>query len=536
MTKSNISKSLQKLLKRSDSESDPADNSIDWNRFFASEKAKKGNLTLDRAGEIFITQSLGTKLDEENNLILIVDSLMPTPAPKFWHEPISFHGKLVAIEDGVEEIVTFISTVGNRVEFEGKGAVELINLIDLRIETREYVANLGDANVIELGFIWYGEWFEVNPTAITINRLFFDIRLDGEIASDGYAVPKATIKLNIDTPEIPVKLQIFRKRGGGFEAYIDRIDGLAKQKITSLVDEIWRIASGLSQNRIYHEEGQAGYKVGTHDPLASAFKPHFVQLGKNAEWEERLRTLGEVTVVEGMDLVEVSEKINTGRCDLIVGDAELWGVDAIRVERLLRSVAKLRDLPRIWFSNSTDNTLDFGDNETDEEKETSDDPELGLLDYGAFDIIDSGISEYEIHRRLKWALGGDVLGSGETAVLVSQNKRARYRLALSLASDLIQFITFNRLEGLIPAFQKHKPKWILLDTVSFEVEADKMLTKAVEWADQNGANVIVLSHGAEQNKIADWLKSGAKDIIILDPSLKEAATRLYSRIVSSKEK
>ncbi len=536
MAKSNISKSLHKLLNRSDESSDSKEISIDWNRWFVSDKAKAGNLTLDRAGELYVSQSLDVRVDEDNNPVLIVDSFMPSPDEKFWHEPVSFHGKLSTIEDGVEEIATFIASVGNRIEYEGKGAVELINLIDLRIETREYVAKLGEANEIELGFIWYGEWFEINPTAITMNRLFFDMRLDGEIASDGYAVPKATIKLDSETPEIPIKLQIFRKKGGGFEAYIDRIDGLAKQKITSLVDEIWRIASGLSQNRIYHEEAQTGYKVGSHDPLASAFKPHIVQLGKNAEWEERLKTVGEVSVVDDTDLVAVSEKISVGRCDLIVGDAELWGEDAIRVERLLRSVAKLRDLPRIWFSKSTDNTLDPGENGTDEEKEISDDPELGLLDYGAFDIIDSGISEYEIHRRLKWAIGGDVLGSGETVVLVSQNKRARYRLALSLASELIQFITFNRLEGLIPAFQKHKPKWILLDTVSFEVEADKMLSKSVEWADQNGANVIVLSHGAEQKKIAGWLKSGAKDIIILDPSLKEAANRLYSRIVSSKEK
>lgn len=515
--KPSLSDSLQRLLKR---ESEPLHSPTDWLAWFSSPLARKSHLKLTRAGEeTFTSLPLAARNDEENGLVLVVDSLLPTPPEQFWHEPVTLHGRLVAFDAGVEEIVTFTASVGERIELEGRPAVELNRLIDLERQTHEYVAELPSKHDIELGLIWFDEWVQATPGRISVTRLFFDDPLEGEIPPDGYAVPKATLRLERSGPEVPVKLQLFRGRGRGYEAQIEKIDGVAKQQLATVVEEIWRVASGLSQRR---NEGarEVGYRSREHDPLAGAFTPRMVLLGADERWKGLLGELGEVAVAGTTDLEQASELITESRTDLILGDADLWGSDAIRVERLLRSVSRLRDIPRIWIADDPEKLI------VEQDAEGSRD----LVDFGAYDLLPRGLEEGEALHRLRWAMGGDALGEGTTALLVSADSRMRYRLALGVASPSLRLVAFTRREGLIPTLEKRRPRWVLLDANSFEVEVDEMLGVILGWAGTTRAKVLILSRGADQAKVTRWMKRGASDIVLIDPSLRQTVERLQARL------
>ncbi|MFH0882312.1 MAG: hypothetical protein V2A56_04935 [bacterium] len=515
--KSRLSNSLQRLLSRGE---EGSVGNEDWIAWLTSPLARKGHLTLTRAGEeVFTSLPLAAHRDGNGGIVLIVDSLLPTPSEEFWHEPVTLHGRLVAFEDGIEQIVTFTASVGERIEHESRPAVELINLLDLERTAHEFVADLSGSRTIELGLIWFGEWVSVQPSRVSISRIFFDETLDGEIGPDGYAVPKATLKIEADGPEVPVRLQLLRARGHGHEAVIEKIDGVARQKLAGIVEETWRVASGLSQRREKSQQ-EIGYRSRDHDVLAEAFTPRTVLLGTDKRWKELLRELGEVTVVSSTDLDAVSEAVSETRTDLILGDADLWGRDAVRVERLLRSVAKFRTIPRLWISSEPEQSYADGDAEKSRD----------LVDFGAWDLLNRNSSDQEAHHRLRWAISGDALGEGTTALLVSTDSRMRYRLALGVASPSLRLIAFSRREGLLPTLEKRKPRWVLLDANSFEVEVDSMLNATLNWAGTAKAKVIVLSRGASQAQVTKWMKAGASDIVLTDPSLRQAVERLQHRL------
>lgn len=112
----------------------------------------------------------------------------------------------------------------------------------------------------------------------------------------------------------------------------------------------------------------------------------------------------------------------------------------------------------------------------------------------------------------------------------------RYRIALALIGESgCRFVVFDRVEGLLPALEKRRPRWILLDAGSFEVELDAMLAKTVEWTRQNRGHAIVLARGADRDQATEWLRAGARDIILLDPSLREAMRRLRARVLHREE-
>lgn len=516
--KSRLSDSLQKLLSRG---SEPAGGPDAWLAWLSSPLARKGHLSLVRAGmDEFTSLPLAARKSEDDGIVLIIDTLLPTPEEKFWHEPVTLHGRLVTFEAGIEEIITFSASVGERIEHEGKNAVELTNLIDLERVTQEFVAEPNDQHPIELGMIWFGEWIQVRPSKISLSRVFFDETLDGEIGPDGYAVPKATLKIDEDGPEVPIRLQLLRARGGGHEAVIEKIDGIARQKLVSVIEEIWRVSSGLS-NRRQKLRQDVGYRLKERDTLAAAFTPNVLLLGNDKRWIDILRELGEVRTLASTDLDDVSEAVAEGRTDLIVGDADLWGSDAVKVERLLRSVAKFRSIPRLWIASDPDKQVV----EHSEEGEPRD-----LVDYGAYDLLARSIDDTQALHKLHWAMGGDALGEGTSALLVTSDERMRYRLALGLASPSLRLVAFGRREGLIPTLDKRKPRWVLIDANSFEVEIDDMLSATLHWAGTTRAKVILLARGASQAQVTKWLKAGAADIVLTDASLRTTVERLQQRL------
>jgi len=531
-SKAGISKSLQKLLNRG--AKDDEKESVDWLSYFSSPEIRKNTLLLSRGGEENYSSLPLNAVDGENGLELIVDSLIPKPNEEFWNERVVFDGKISSFNAGIEEIVTFSAIVGERIEYEGRPAFVLNELMDLRNESREYLAELGEIFSIELGFIWYGEWFQLEPNRLSVSRLFFDAKLEGNIGVDGYAVPKATLRLEKDGTEIPLKLRIFRNRGGGFEAKIEKIDSLAQQSLNKIIEEIWRIASGLSQRRNQSEDHEVGYVSSKHDALATAFVPHIVLLADNEEWEKTLAKMGEVTAILNDDLNMISDTVSEGRCDLIVGDADFWGSKCIQVERLLRSVSQFRKIPRIWFSDEVEDSSFFIKKpmleDPSDEKEVEDE-NLDLIDFGAFDLLPSNPHKVDSRRRLLWAIKSLKTGNGPTVLMLSHEERIRYRLGLALSHmKKIRLIFSESSQGISKLLDQEQPKWILLDAHSFEVELDTILSLTTDWAAKMNAKVLVLARGAGKEKVSKWLMNGAKDIILLDPSLRLAASRLYKRI------
>jgi len=530
--KPNLSTSLQRLLKRSQEEADPS--ATNWVSWFSEPRVKKGFLGLQRGGrESFVSSILAAQLEGESP-VLLVDTLLPTPEPDFYHEPVTLFCEARVFDSGIEEITTFTASVGETVDLDGKPALKLGDLLDLKKTAQEYIAAPGDAFQVELGMIWFGEWKEIAPRQLTVSRLFFELELEGEIGPDGYAVPRASLRLGSDSPEIPIQLTIKRLRGGGFEAIIEKMDSLARQKLTALVEEIWRIDCGLSQRRVRGGRSEVGYRTNQHDPLASVFEPHILFLTEDERWSTLLAAKGEIRSVAEDSLEAVSEAVAEGRCDLLVGDKERWGDRAIRVERLLRSVSKFRDIPRIWITSTPPKHDLFSvDGETESDETSSGEAaaaDLDLVDYGAFDLIPRSMKDSEIDRHVSWALGGTELGQGQTLCLISQDNRLKYRLGLALASQSVRFFWFSRLEGLVPMLDKQHPRWVLLDSVTFEVEMDALLARATAWTASNGGDVFVLSRGASEGKIRTWLKHGADDIVLLDPSLRQTARRLHNRL------
>jgi len=532
MKKPQLSNSLHKLLKGSDKK--PASQIDEWITLLSAPQTNKDTLMLSRGGEAAYSSLLLEAQNSNNKLQLIIDNLLPEPEEDIWDEQVTFQAKIATFDAGIEELIFFYASLGEKIEYEERGAVVLDEVWDLTSEKREYIAELAEHHPVELGFIWYGDWINVKPDRITISRLFFDVKLDGEIGDDGYAIPKATLKLDDDGAEIPVKLRLYRHRNGGFEVHIEKIDGIAKQKLTSIVEEIWRIASGLSQRKNKYVEKDVSYVVKEHDVLSEAFEPGIILLAERGDWKQYLSEQGNLTVLDTLDLTEIAEKIGEKRCDLIVGDADLWGEKAIQVERLLRSVSQFRKIPRIWFTETIEKPQLFSFKpevqEEDEEAEL-DEMDLDLIDYGAIDLLPSSLNRIDSKRRILWALNKLKFSEGKRILLVSQDSRLIYRLGLALNyRSLVNFSVLKISQGITAELDSFIPEWILLDGDSFEVELETMLSLTVDWADQHGVKVFILARGAGQEKITKWLKAGARDIIILDPSLRLAANRLYGRI------
>ncbi len=535
--KSKLQTSISRLLRRESSASSP----FGW---FKSEPARKGRLDLSRAGEEKYVSSVVDSRVQNGELALIADQLLPQPDDDFWNESVSLQCTLTAFDAGMEEIADFRAQVGEQVSLKKHKGVELLNIADLERSSREYIATVPISNPVALSFVWMGSWIDVKPKRITIKRFFFDAELTEFRSPDGYSVSQAIIKLAIIKLEeggkyVPVRLKVTRARNGEFEAELTRIELKGRQQLTALIEEIWRTEAGLSSRRTSKVTSDVGYMQRT--VLDSG--PHIILLSDDENWREILSQLGNVIVVTETDLELLTKSVTESPSDLFIADADLWGDKAIAVERLLRSVSRYRSIPRIWISDrtvgqpweSSDIHLGYGDDDPELEiEDPGHDVYLDHVDYGAFDLMPRTLPVETAINRLHWAMEDDAYGEGVGIMLVTQNTRLRYRIGLAfLEAGGMRFTVFKRLEGLLPALEKRQPRWVLLDASSFEVEIDAMLARAREWADQNRAHVIILVRAAEHKRITHWLKRGAKDIVLLDPSLREAMRRLRTRVLGT---
>jgi hypothetical protein len=530
--KSKLHSSLSRLLRRESSGS----TSFGW---FKSEPARKGRLDLSRAGEEKFISTIIEAREQAGQLTLIVDQLLPQPEDSFWNEPVSLQSTLTAFDSGMEEIAEFRALVGERIEVGDHLGVELTDVSGLERSSREYIAPVSSSNPVALSFVWMGSWVDVKPKRMTIKRFFFDAELDEFRSPEGYTVSQAIVKLEQGGTGVPVRLQLTRGRNGEYEAEITKIESQPRQVLTALIEEIWRTESGLSSRRTTKSVADVGYmkKSGAGEG------PHIMLLSEDENWLEMLNQIGTVNMVSVTGLEALSKSVSESPCDLFIADADLWGDQAIAVERLLRSVSRYRMIPRVWISGHKvgqpwePSEIHLGYGEAGKEQinlEESDNVYLDHVDYGAFDLMPRSLPIESAHTRLRWAMGGDVYGKGLGIMLVTQDARLRYRIGLSfLEEGGIRFTVFKRLEGLVPALQKRKPRWILLDASSFEVEIDALLARAHDWAHRNRGNVIVLARGAEHSRVTQWLKRGAKDIVLLDPSVREAMRRLRARVLGT---
>lgn len=432
--KSRLQSSLSRLLRRKE-EGTPLPESAAW---FSSQPARRGRLELNRAGEEkYLSSLLDVRADEDGALTLNVDRLLPTPHDSFWHEPVSLLCTLTAFDAGPEEIATFQAVVGERIDHHGREAVELTRISDFERETREYVATPGPGHGVELSFVWYGSWLDVRAKRITVSRLFFDAELAEFTSADGYSITQAMLKLGAGTSGAPVRLHITRGRSGEYEAELEKIDGVAKQKLVAIIEEIWRTEAGLSSRRMERGRGEVGYLKRDASAIEEVTQPQIVLLGEDKRWEALLGELGRVIELADCEPEVVSDTVASNRCDLIVGDADRWGAKAVAVERLLRSVARYRSIPRVWFTSEpvgeawekSDVVLDTagvdGERTRDGEQESdAEDAPLDHVDFGAFDLIGREMDGEQVLRRLRWALGANAFGRGEGVLLVTQDARA----------------------------------------------------------------------------------------------------------------
>ncbi len=526
--KSKLQSSLSRLLKRGfqDSSSEFA-----W---FNSEPARKGRVDLSRAGEERFVSTILDLRSEGGRNTLIIDRLMPEPDDKFWHEPVSLQCKVVAFDAGMEETAEFNAMVGERIQVDEHAGVELCEMSNLERSRREYIAEVPRNSPLDLSFMWFGSWMDVKPKRMSINRFIFDAEIKDFQDHDGYTISQAIVKLEHSGSSIPVKLNLTLGRNGEFETELTKIDSVARQKLTSMIEEVWRSKSGLTQKRM-NPPKEKGY----HQRSEESKGPFILLLSNDDSWGDRLSELGTVIHVPETRLKTVSERIAESPCDLFIADADHWKDNAIAVERLLRSVSRYRKIPRIWISDEEigqpweASGINLG-NVAGEDAPSSESDALDHVDYGAFDLMSRNTEPGVSLARLRWAMGGESFGRGESILLVTQNARLRYRMGLCFLREAgFQFVVFHRLESMVPALDKRQPRWILLDASSFEVEIDAMLARAHEWTQQNRGNVIILARGAAHKRVTQWLKRGARDIILLDPSLRETMRRLRTRIIST---
>ncbi|MBZ0265332.1 hypothetical protein K8I28_11770 [bacterium] len=485
-----------------------------WKTWFSSPLVQNSKLILARAGEVdFDSQILDVQM-EESSLLLIIDRLLPTPDLDFWTGNVTFDARNTYIEDGIEVTTTFRTSIVDRYENEGRDVIILGSLQEIEVASEEYVAQLGAAHELELWMFWYDDWIQVNLEAITVSRFLFAAELEHEfdISPDGVAVPQARLVMEKDGPEIPMQLHLFRRQSGEFEAKLEKIDGIARQKLISIIEEIWRIAAGLSTRSI-DKSKNLGYRSGSYDALAEAFKPHIVFLGDDQSWIDRLEKFGPVRTVAGMSPEAVAASVRKLRCDLVVGDGDIWGEEAIKVERVLRSTRKLSQIPRIWLVSA----------------ESLTEPKFDFVNFGAFDVINRSEAESKSTRWLNWCLQGDSIGSGAGLAVITNDPRVRYRLGRLLGSASIKVLPCDRPEGMLQFLQETNPKWVLLDGSGFYEDVDAMLNISLQWSKPSGASLFCMVKSIQPDRAVDWLQRGVKDIILMDPSLEEAAERIREK-------
>ncbi|MFC2170466.1 hypothetical protein ACFLQJ_00645 [Calditrichota bacterium] len=507
----------------------------DWVKWFKNPLLLQGKLTLVRAGEdTFATQVLDAS-SEGKELFIVVDRLLPLPDFDPEKETVQFHATQIYFDSGVQVTTGFRAVYGGNTEHGHYEAVKLEQVRDLEVDSVEYVATLTDNFGIKLSLFFMGEWINIDPAQASVNRLFFNADINAKIGVDGLAVPKALLVLEKGGAKIPVQFQLFRDQAQGFSAKIEKMDSLARAKLVSIIEEIWKIECGLASRGRQETGGAVGYRSQQHDIHAEAFEPHIYFLGENEEWIERLSEKGIVESSMLDDPREVLENILGKRCDLVVADADLWGEKAVEVERILRSKAKIRDIPRFWIADDPLKPLDIVQGETIVEEQAE--VKRDLLDYGAFEILQRSEWSDAIELKFDWAMGGSEEidnikynnRHGITA-LITANSRLRYRIGLTLLEEKLRFEIISRTDRLLSRIEDSGADKVALDMDTLGVSPENILELLLKQARRGNFRVMLLVRAVVGEKLFKWMKAGVSDIAILDASSRQTAVRVKSFI------
>jgi len=506
----------------------------DWIRWFKNPLLQQGRLTLVRGGEdTFITQVLDVRSEGEG-INLIVDRLLPLPDFDPNSEVVQFHANLIYMDAGMQVTTTFRAILAGTARHGKYEAVLLSDIVDLEVDSAEYIAELSDNSGIKLSLFIMGEWIKITPEHASINQIFFREKLDLKIGADGIAIPKASITLEDDDTKIPVQLQMYRFTSPEYVVKIEKIDSVARTMIVKIIEEIWKIDCGLSSRSKKKREAPVGYRSESHDIHAEAFEPHIFFLGEDEEWTEHLKEKGIVEIISTDQSSEVLEKIAGKRCDLVVGDADYWEKGALEVERTLRSQSKIRNIPRIWIADDPYKTFMEEVKQTDSDDQSSEENnQRDLLDFGAFDIICRNDWDNKTQIRLDWALGivkdaGDIeyVEASPLTVMVTTNSRVRYRIGLMLLENKLKFEVLNTQKRLLSRLQDIKADKVVLDMSGLDASPEVVLEPLLRRARKGEYEVMLLVRSAKGEEVFDWMKTGVSDISILDASLRQTAVRV----------
>ncbi len=509
---------LRALFRRQPAaEIEPAEElpTVSWAMWFTTEAARRGRLSLSRAGmETYASMVVGAREDGEGDLVVLIDPPLPSPERETPDEIVALDARLLHMDEGIEIATTFRAVLGEELRHEGYEAVELVDISDLDVEYREYLARVTEAHGVELNLVWEGEMITVYPSHIAAGRMLFNADIEGDIGPDGIEIPKASICLEPGGKDYALSLRLLRRPEESFEVEITRIDAPVKRKLVTLIEEIWRTDAGLSR---YAREPKkiVGYRTREHDTLAEAFQRHIVFLGEDPGWKDFLAGFGIVKQLGSLSPHDLVEVVLGGRCDLLVGEYAFCGREAVSIEHTLQAYARTRKIPRFWIlpENPGDTTPD-------------------MLAEGAFDQFTSEqLKQPGLTDLFNWAIAGTELGSGErTALLVSAEPRMRYRLGLALANAGAHFLWRENWRGLLPELGRIQPNAVILDARTVKYDINAILDPLLEVAAELKFETMLLVDTVQGETLLRWREMGLQHIILLDPSLRETAQHLVAKL------
>ncbi len=496
-----------------------------FNRTFA----KIGPLKLVRTGgKSYSTVIISTKeekRDKKETIVMVVDAPSPEPEEDFWQEGQPMLARLSFVEAGFRVSTSFHVKIGKMLEIDDLAALELVDIENVRVGLSAHYISLSTRGGTEMGMMWRNTWQELIPTKMCLTRVSFRAKLAGDIGAEGYIPQKASIKLVKRGPEIPIQFKAERKGVGEYEAVIEKVDVGGLNRIALFIEQHWRrqaekLRLGRARYKKPSHDEQVGESPTKEDVMADMFKPHFLLLSDDELWRERLAEIGVVNAYEALDPEKINTILENERCDLIIADADLWDIEALNLSQSLRSHFKFRDFPLFWVAGP-DNVFTSGGG-------------LDLIDLGAFDFFDRVIEDEDLMTRVEWATKGKQLGEGESAIILSPDKRLRYRLGIMLRAEGVRVLPFASFDNPGAFLTRNKARWILLDSVGHGRSYDSMLRRILAWKKNQKEDVEVdiflLAQIIQPEEAMNWMKAGVSDIIILDPSLRDTAEQLNAAI------
>jgi hypothetical protein len=496
-------------------------NPADWlNRRFAKLGPLRVTLGSGETKIQFSSKILGIH-KAKNNLTLIVDNFVPPPPAELFTKPRQVTAHLVYVEWGYEVSTIFKALVLRKVTVKGNPAVQLGKIEDVRVSLGVHVSSLAKTSNVELGLFVRGQFVEGVATKISLNKIWFRAPLPDDFRDEGLTIDKASLKLGEAGETLMFSLQAFPERGGGYEGRVLSMEHISK--LANFIEQRWtnqasRLAAGQQKSDL--GGGRSGTVDASKRKVDDYLKPHYFLLGDDQEWVERLNKFGICVPVPEKDTDQVLAKLDEKRCDVIIGDADYWDTDALVLAQLLRSHEKFSQVPLLWIA-SQENI--FAENNGQD-----------LIDLGAFDFLDRTTAEDVLKRKFFWASSkSELIGDGPVLAVVSQDNRQQYRLGMALEMKGISIVKVNTHEtGILAKLLEYDVRWVLIDTVEFDGDVEKMIRGVSEWANRGDdpKTVFLLEVGMSEDEKKLWTAQGVRAVIPYDPSMSEIRKVIHDNI------